>query len=142
MLVILALLALNMQKTPPCPNGLYPLSSELNRLNPETVRFHCAPDVSGMSVNVQDSEGGTALFHAVLQRKTAAAELLLKVCVRVCVCVCVCLCVCVCACMWGTVGGGVNVSSCLLAGLNGRVSFVQPQRVCVCVCVCVCVDTV
>lgn len=31
-----------------------------------------------MSVNVQDRKGATALFHAVLQRKKAAAALLLQ----------------------------------------------------------------
>ena len=38
----------------------------------------CVILFSGMSVNILDKEGGSALFHAVLQRKKAVAELLLK----------------------------------------------------------------
>ena len=37
---------------------------------------NCFP--SGISVNTLDKEGGSALFHAVLQRKEAVAKLLLK----------------------------------------------------------------
>ena len=39
---------------------------------------HVLPLFPGMSVNILDKEGGSALFHAVLQRKKAVAKLLLK----------------------------------------------------------------